>query len=484
MGGICEVIFYADALGEEDRNRVGYYLQEKYGITASYTEYPAPDPKPSLTNLIPDDFEDYGEGTDPNVISLSSRWSSDGAISLDTVEAHDGSGQSMKAVVSAGDQVVKESLRPVDYSEHDGKAAIIWFKGDAGNAGGDVTFRVISDSGVVVGSDTRADGMTIADWTLLQIPIEVDPADPNMWFSNARIELEMSGAGTVYFDDLTFIVPVDIADQILLWELDSSSGAIAEDSMSSGIDGVLSGFADSDWIVDGGDTYQAGDNALQFSGDPADNQIVQAENVTLTGSLDNIFEGVSSWTINQWLYLNSSDTGFTAGGFGNGSADGTRRWLVNWGNGNIGFHGMGEVANIDTGVAYDVGSWQMITIAYDKWTKEVHIYKNAELISTTIGVLLFDTESVVRIGDATSVDMPSPNGLVDDFAIWDGVLPQSDEDEDATNDILSIYASYTCDEGNTFQADITADCRVDLADLAAMAAEWLNCMRVPAEFCL
>ena len=74
-------------------------------------------------------------------------------------------------------------------------------------------------------------------------------------------------------------------------------------------------------------------------------------------------------------------------------------------------------------------------------------------------------------------------GLVDDFSLWQGILPAEDRDGDPTNDILSMWGSWICPDGAQPPLDFDGDCVVNIGDLAAIGEEWMVCGRRPLDMC-
>ena len=78
--------------------------------------------------------------------------------------------------------------------------------------------------------------------------------------------------------------------------------------------------------------------------------------------------------------------------------------------------------DVTTGVPYDLGKWQMVTLTYDG--KTLTIYKNGVAIKTA-DIALDDAENVVKIAPVG----PWPNaghfaGKIAGFAIWNRALSQ------------------------------------------------------------
>ncbi len=127
------------------------------------------------------------------------------------------------------------------------------------------------------------------------------------------------------------------------------------------------------------------------------------------------------WTINQFVYLDKPLDELTLiGGFGSGADDsGTQRYLIKF---HDGIHFWGSNVDVTTGLPFDLGKWQMVTLTYDG--KTLTIYKNAQSLKTDV-ISLNDADNVVKIA------APGPwgnggrfAGKVAGFAIWNRALSQ------------------------------------------------------------
>ncbi len=474
-GDIAEFLLYDRVLTEEEENAVGTYLSQKYDIITTYQST-------WINALIPDDFEDYTD--DPNFLKV---WSSTGTLSLENSEVNSGV-QSMKSVLTASSGIItKDKGESFNYSSQDNKDVIIWFKGDSSNAVGDVTLSVLDDSGRVMTTGTFTDGTVQIEWTPLRAAIEVNPANPNSWTKARHVQIDIGAAGTVYFDDLDFVIPPAPLEKIVEWRFDESEGKTAYDSSGNDINGTLSKtFIDLDWVIDGGHTGESGDNALRFMSNPDDpNYVVLAENVTLPEGISDIFAGGSSWSINQWIYLIEQPSsepdapqGVTAGGFGafSGESGAVYRMFTNFGSNpvNIGLGGGTAETNMSTSSPLDLGEWNMVTFTYDKWTGRLSIYKDAILIASQV-VSFDDAPHQIYVGIRDNEANTAPNALIDDFNIWNQAL--------SSEEVLILWGNWLCDERNRPELDYDSNCQVDIGDLAYFALKWLDCGRLPRSFC-
>jgi len=198
--------------------------------------------------------------------------------------------------------------------------------------------------------------------------------------------------------------------------------------------------------------------------------------------------GGDLWSINMYVCVASEPNDFTnLGGFGDdincGVAEG--RFIFK-DNGSICFWGC--EADVDSGVALDVGKWQMLTATYD--ANVLRLYKNGTLIASE-AVGLSDSAAKVKVASTTPVHgmenvFEDFAGKIDEFTIWDSALSQAqidtladalpsfDGDMDLDNDVdyddLKLFvAAWLTDDAD---ADFNSDGTVDGEDFALLAASW------------
>ncbi len=434
-------------------------------------------------NLLNDDMDDYVSDAE-----MQSMWdnAADAVATIETTEVLQGT-QSAKIVFNSADTITKKVVKEpneidpansifyvYNYTADDEKKFVAWFKGDGANVAGDITIDIVNMADEIEASATVVGATQETAWSFVEIPVAVNASDPNSWMLS-ELRITSSVPATMYFDDLGIVVPDAPPVKVVEWKFDETSGSVAADTSGNGFDGQLgSGFVDADWVAG-----KEG-NALQFSSDDP-NKYVDSGMVTLPTELNNIFDPSSSWTINQWVKLDSVNMTQLFGGFGLGIAGdvAVQRYLDSGSGANISFWGGGY--DVTTGVAFDEEQWQMITITYDKWTQSLKFYKNAEYLGQIART--FETaEPYFRIGAiAGNATHTAFDGAIDNFCIWDQALPFSDEDADPTNDIISLWGSWVCDEKPEF--DFDDNCVVDLGDFVVFAAKWLECGRYPETFC-
>ncbi|MBN1817580.1 MAG: discoidin domain-containing protein [Sedimentisphaerales bacterium] len=268
------------------------------------------------------------------------------------------------------------------------------------------------------------------------------------------------------------IVELRLARPVVRWKFDEASGKVATDSSGNEIDGTLGdGFTDEEWIVDGGRTGQAGDNAISFPGNA--NTTVTALGVDLTAKpVNNIFLGSSSWTINLWLNIPSTAGISMIGGFGdNVFSEGSGlndRYYNTW-DGTIEFN-FGEDGFWET--AFTPGQWQMWTLTYDSASDTLTYYRDRVVIETKTASLIDVTENAFKlgVGDVAWADTEVPlKALIDDFSVWDEAL--------GPFELGMLDKGYGCTQD--LPGDVDDNCMINLVDLAALASGWLDCGLVP-----
>ena len=131
---------------------------------------------------------------------------------------------------------------------------------------------------------------------------------------------------------------------------------------------------------------------------------------------------------------------------------------------------------------YERGPWYMLAATYDATTKQAVLYLNGlPIIEFGIDFPGFE-DSQLFVGDRQAPDEPY-YGLMDDLRFYSYAM-------DAL-EVARLYAGIA-DETICFQnppTDVSGpegepDCIVNVYDLVELAANWLECNRVPAENCM
>lgn len=235
-------------------------------------------------------------------------------------------------------------------------------------------------------------------------------------------------------------------------------------------------------------------------------ELVDGTNLPLAADQD--------WSISLWIYPDQDISaggdyhGLAFAGFGSNSWDknGNARYIGNWGWGSgISFYSTTMVPT-STGVAYDSGRWQLITITYQHqlWTEQgtdtagaaLKIYKDADLIAS------FNPQGRYYAGGFSAADnivsllpdIPDQadvrfTGKLDEFAIYRGALSPAqvqsmalraavpgDLNGDGVVDIadLAVLSSFWLDTGNDGVADLNGDNIVNFVDFAMWANQYLQ----------
>jgi hypothetical protein len=263
-----------------------------------------------------------------------------------------------------------------------------------------------------------------------------------------------------------------VAKPVVRWKFDETAGKTATDSSGNGINGTLGdGFSDNEWVVDGGRTGQSGDNAIFFPGNAS--ATITALGVDLTSKpVNNIFLGASSWTINLWLKIPSTNRISMIGGFGdNVFVDGSGlndRYYNTW-NGTIEFN-FGEDGFWEN--TFTAGQWQMWTLTYDGLSDTLTYYRDRVAIATKTVSLINVTENAVKLGVGTvawaTAQVPL-EATIDDFSIWDEAL--------GPFELGMLEKGFGC--VTAIQGDVNGDCQVNVADLVRAVSSWMDCGLVP-----
>jgi hypothetical protein len=448
--------------------------------------------------LIPDRFELYEDN--PSLLSL---WSGDDAtVELATNEIYEGT-QSLKAVFgSGGGTIIKDPPSSFDYTYEGQKTIEVWFKGDPANTEGTVTVTVKDSDGQPVASTTAEATTTSDDWNMAGIFVDLprylmDPnlvIDPNSpWCYAETLEIDVSAAGTLYFDKIEFIAPFTPLQKVLQWDFDHTEGTTVLDSLN-GVNGTLDYEEEAVWVEDGGHTGEIGDHALYLGPSP-DYQVV-AYNVTAPEEVAALFDAKIDFSINMWVnFYEPPAVPAMLGGFGLGNAISSAPAYSNRYISYIGY--LYSYSTKWAGVSFwphhedtysmaraTLNEWHMMTVTYDGWTQYIRIYLDGvEVGKRWMAKGLTDAEPQISISPLGYDSSTYFEGLVDDFSLWQGVLPWDDYDDDPTNDILSLYGKWVCPPLDKPALDYDDDCRVGIGDFALMAQEWMYCGRWPSALC-
>jgi hypothetical protein len=427
----------------------------------------------ALPDLIPDDFERYPDST-----ALANLWTGDAAVTLEKTEIYEGA-QAMKAQFASAGSVAKVLERKDDFSSYIGQEIIIRLKGDVTNDAGDVTLSLTDPNGAPFGSQTYVNATQETDWVSLVINIS-DTGRP--WNEVAGVQIDVSAASTMYFDDLEIKVPVP--RKVVEWKFNDGSGKTATDSSGNDIDGTMNDLSGGSWVA--GHSGQPGDYAIEFDGSQTQNIIASDIDLPALG-LSDIFKADSSWSMNIWLRFEQKSNISMIGGFGDCGYDELSgyedRYFNQW-YGTVEFN-YGGTGFYDRDFA--LGEWQMWTITYNKWTGLLTYYKdgivayyddNDDIVIPRQPILIDTTDNAVKLGNVGTVvwtdeeDPQSPlEAQIDDFAIWDGEIPWHDDDPE-TDDVLSLFNTSICYDASPY--DVDGDCQISIADLTEMALTWLE----------
>ena len=162
--------------------------------------------------------------------------------------------------------------------------------------------------------------------------------------------------------------------------------------------------------------------------------------VTTTNAVDLPSAADSDWSMNLWLYLtnNPAPLAYIAGFGSYGGPVGASRCLIVYGGtDNEDIYVWGYSADLDTGVAYPLNQWVMLTVSHSGLSAMTSVYLNGVNIASALESLAaipapYDQQIQVNL-PVPIFGSPSFNGIVGEFTIWSGAL--------GTNDIAGLYAS-------------------------------------------
>lgn len=127
----------------------------------------------------------------------------------------------------------------------------------------------------------------------------------------------------------------------------------------------------------------------------------------------------------------------------------------------------------------DQGQWNYITFTVNNTGGVIKAYKDGELVDTDAG-FTYGTgiNSGFKLGCNTDAGAGLLYGMIDDVKIYNYARTT----EQVANDYLAVKGGWVCNNEGTADLtyDFNQDCRVDLADFAMLAADWLNSNRIYA----
>ena len=239
------------------------------------------------------------------------------------------------------------------------------------------------------------------------------------------------------------------------WKLDGN----AEDASGNGYDGI----GDPNSYVTGKDGLAA---------EMADGTIIE---IADSAEAFNFYP--NGYTVSAWV--KNSMTGW--GGIVSKQDRGAvwKGWVLNC-NGTFGTSTLRQTPSGDYAGTTDItdNEWHLVIGQYDAAAGKVRVIvdgltenESAELTST------IDTNTFpVIIGAETSGAFSPYTGLIDDVRIWNYAI-------DPVEAAL-LYTDFNpgaeiCVDNVGLAYDINGNCKVDLGDIAAFAATWMNCRSVP-----
>jgi hypothetical protein len=319
-------------------------------------------------------------------------------------------------------------------------------------------------------TDTPADDVVVGDdSSLLSIP-DVDLPDEGYYYCEA------SNGGLMDVSDLARLI---LERLIHHYPLD---GASAEDVVA-GVNGTVVG--DPNWVdgIDGGaiDMFPASMSAF--------------EDYIVLGEAGDISYGADDFTVSFWMKtpsLSGDPALMSNKDWDSGSNVG---WVIAWGGSGDGIYQW----NFDTGSPdrrdYDPSGpetadnqWHLVTVAHDRGGNAT-FYIDGEVrgqvdISNHAGNSV-DSEFPTVIGNDGMQNYHDKwneytRCAFDDVRIYNFALDSVEVARLYTDFVEGVWI---CPDGHRPVLDVVENCRVDLADLAAIAGTWLECGRIPEGAC-
>jgi hypothetical protein len=337
--------------------------------------------------------------------------------------------------------------------------AIKWYK--AGTPNVEITTGITEVRGP--GNTTAASILTISSLT---------PAQEGQYFATASNSggISTSTNGTIMIKKL-------LAQYLFEDNLNDNSG-----NGLTGINQAPSGDALTPTYLPG--IAPATGKALDFNG-------LGDSNITnTTGNYVDLPDGFSDFsqgiTIAAWAYPTAAQNWGRIVQLGNGT-NGPSNSLyftrvgtdssLRFENDNLG----GAASSITTGNnGITLNEWQLLVITVNtNATNNAVIYRNGAAVTTgTITLPNVITRTNCFIGRSEWYGDSLYKGQMDDVRIYNYGLSYADVAKLYTDQTPGVFI---CTSNPS--SDLTADCRVNLADILALAQNWLGCERVPAESC-
>ena len=225
--------------------------------------------------------------------------------------------------------------------------------------------------------------------------------------------------------------------------------------------------------------------ALDFNG-------LGDSNITnTTGNYVDLPDGFSDFslgiTITAWVYPTAAQNWGRIVEIGNGTDGASNSFYftrveggsaLRFENDNLG----GAASSITTGDnGITLNAWQFLVIAINNnTTNNAVIYRNGDAVTTgTVTLPNVVTRTNCFIGKSEWYGDSLYKGQMDDVRIYNYGLSYADVAKLYTDQTPGVFI---CTSNPS--SDITTDCRVNLADILALAQNWLGCERVPAESCI
>lgn len=136
--------------------------------------------------------------------------------------------------------------------------------------------------------------------------------------------------------------------------------------------------------------------------------------------------------------------------------------------------------DLNSGNWISPGSWHQVVVTIDGDTGRMYV--DGELRATNIGMTHdpIDLGATLNYIGKSEFNDPEFDGLIDELKIYNYALTT----EEIGQEYVNAAGGWVCNnEVADLLHDFNNDCRVDLADFALVASEWLDCLRIPTHAC-
>jgi len=147
-----------------------------------------------------------------------------------------------------------------------------------------------------------------------------------------------------------------------------------------------------------------------------------------------------------------------------------------------------EVPNnrMDGGTLPNVGDgqWHMLTVTYDPATTTMRLFTDGDedtRLTVNLSAAPLPTAIPVSIGGRDTEN--SISGAIDEVRMYSYPLTPTQVAQMYTGFRTNEFVCVSPDDGAFDEVDLNEDCKVNLADIAIAAHQWLECQRIPTAAC-